>query len=144
MKNLEEQIADEAAAQAAAAEKATARAARGTAIAETLRSSASHESTIISLAIAEELGADLATLREVAEGARIRRSETIKLPRGKYCRLSRGRGWCRRSDGEFADDYIVGPGSWTVGSTDGFSRKDRTEWVVRHLTVGDETWTIAD
>lgn len=40
--------------------------------------------------------------------------------------------------------FQVGAGRWIVGSDDGYQRKDQTEWVVRHIAVGDETWTVAD
>jgi hypothetical protein len=35
-------------------------------------------------------------------------------------------------------------GSWTVGSTDGFSRKDQRVDVVKRVQVGSETWLIAN
>jgi hypothetical protein len=96
-----------------------------------------------SLRIAISAGADRAALRLLAEAARLSRSALVKLPQGRFADLSRGKGWCRRSDGTFANDYRVGPGRWTVGSTDGFRRKDRVTWDVSHVTVGRETWTVA-
>lgn len=36
-----------------------------------------------------------------------------------------------------------GPGPLVVESSDGFSRKERAEWDVEHISVGDQTWTLA-
>jgi hypothetical protein len=70
----------------------------------------------------------------------------IYLPLGRYEHCSRGKGWCRlgsgssvtwgeRTDkGYFADQV----GKWVVGSDDGFSRKDKTEWKVEQLA--DNVW----
>ena len=136
------QLAAEAAAKEAAANQKATRISQGREIAEKLGVTAT-EARAESLAIAAEMGADLATLRKVAEAVRLARKDEIKLPEGRFGKLSRGRAWCRRSDGVFFDDHTVGPGKYSVGSSDGFSRKDRTEWTVAHVTVGDQTWTIA-
>lgn len=81
---------------------------------------------------------------------RLSRTGVVVLPYQRYAMLSRGRGWCRRGRGDSAvwgDDtgkgYRVGPGHWTVGGSDGFSRKGQDEWEVEHVRVGCETWTIA-
>lgn len=103
------------------------------------------------LGIAAELGADEAVLRVIAEAVRVKRnSSTIVLPAHRYEGLSRGRGWARKGRGNTAewgertdDGYRVGPGRWTVGGHDGFSRKGQTEWSVKHVQVGDQTWTVA-
>lgn len=75
---------------------------------------------------------------------------TVELPAGKYEHLSRGRGWARKGRGDrvewgdrVRDGYRVGPGRWTVGSTDGFARKSSTDWDVEHVQVGTQTWTLA-
>lgn len=103
-----------------------------------------------SLAIALGLGADDATLARLRDATRLARRPTIILPPGRYEHCSRGRGWARMgrgSDvtwGERVDTgYQVGPGRWTVGSTDGFSRKKDVVWDVEHIAVGDQTWTVA-
>jgi hypothetical protein len=95
-----------------------------------------------SLRIALIAGADVDVLREIACASRVARHMTIALPAGRYAHLSRGRNWQRRSDGVFVDGE-VGAGRWTVGSTDGFNRKDRTEWKVKNIQVGDQPWTVA-
>lgn len=104
-----------------------------------------------SLARAIELGASDALLAQLRGARKIHRnSTTIVLPRGRYMGLSRSRGWarCGRGDGatwgeEVQGGYRVGAGNWIVWSTDGFRRKDRTKWTVRHVQVGTETWTVA-
>jgi len=75
---------------------------------------------------------------------------TILLPAGRYEGLSRGKGWARQGRGDSATwgeredaGYRVGPGKWTVGSNDGFNRKEQTDWLVKHLKVGDKVWTLA-
>ena len=97
------------------------------------------------------LGATESVLMTLRDATRLSRSTEIVLPAHRYEGLSRGRGWCRQGRGDSAvwgervgDGYRVGPGRWTVGATDGFRRKDSTDWVVRHITVGAQTWTIAD
>jgi hypothetical protein len=103
-----------------------------------------------SLVVALDLGADAATLRKLAQAGRLARKATIVLPPGRFEGLSRGRGWARLGKGrdvtwgERVDGgYRVGPGHWTVGSNDGFSRKQETVWDVEHVRVGGETWTVA-
>lgn len=75
---------------------------------------------------------------------------TICLPPHRYEGLSRGRGWARKGRGANAEwgertdgGYRVGPGRWTVGGNDGFSRKGEVIWTVEHIRVGEETWTVA-
>lgn len=116
-------------------------------IPETVTSTARRES----LALAVELGADQATIDRLASAGRLARRETIDLPEGRYSHCSRAKGWARCGRGadarwgERADrGWRVGPGRWVVYSSDGFSREDRTDWVVAHVSVGDQTWTIAD
>jgi hypothetical protein len=104
-----------------------------------------------SLLAAVGLGADLETLNQLASATRLAKSLTIVLPALRYESLSRGRGWARKGRGtavtwgeRVEDGYQVGPGSWEVGATDGFSRKDKRTWAVKHVRVGDQTWTIAN
>lgn len=103
------------------------------------------------LAMAIALGADLTTLENLRDAVLVSRKAMILLPQGKYEGLSRGKGWARKGRRDSAEwgerdgnGYRVGPGRWTVGSTDGFSRKSQAEWVVVNLPVGDQTWTVAD
>lgn len=100
-----------------------------------------------------DLGAPQRVLIQLRDAKRVRREPTIRLPRGKYASCARGRDWCRmgRGDaitwGELDDSdsaYEVGPGKWTVGSTDGFRRTSNDMWVVKNVSVGEETWTIAN
>lgn len=104
-----------------------------------------------SLELAIAAGVDQETLDTLGDAARLSRSSTIVLPHHRYEHLSRGRGWARKGTGpnvewgqRVGNGYRVGPGHWSVGSTDGFSRKGGVDWVVRHISVGPETWTIAD
>jgi hypothetical protein len=103
------------------------------------------------LSRAIELGADDATLAALRDAVRVSRKLTIVLPANRLERLSRGRGWARKGKGPSAawgervdgGGYSVGPGHWSVGASDGFSRKHYDEWTVKHIAVGGETWTIA-
>jgi hypothetical protein len=102
------------------------------------------------LARAIELGASDDALEALCGAVRTSNTDTIVLPAHRLEGMSRGRGWARKGTrnkavwGEREDNgYRVGPGKWTVGGNDGFSRKGETEWVVKHVTVGTETWTIA-
>jgi hypothetical protein len=102
------------------------------------------------LALAIERGATDAALEAICDARRTSTTDTIVLPVQRYENLSRGKGWCRKGRGASAvwgerDDggYRVGPGRWTVGGNDGFSRKGEDEWTVKHVTVGTETWTVA-
>jgi len=102
------------------------------------------------LEVAIALGADLETLEILRDASRISRILTIRLPAHRYEGLSRGRGWARKGRGDSVEwgekasgGYRVGPGEWDVGATDGFSRKGSVHYVVSHVQVGPETWTIA-
>lgn len=104
-----------------------------------------------SLAIAIGLGADDATLIRLRDARRLARRDDIVLPPHHYEGLSRGRGWARMGSGKSVvwgerdgAGYRVGPGRWSIGATDGFSRKDSIEWTVEHVRVGDQVWTTAD
>lgn len=97
-----------------------------------------------------ELGATDKALQALCGAARTSDKPTIVLPPHRYQNLSRGKGWCRKGSknnaewGERVDGgYEVGPGKWTVGGNDGFSRKGEDSWTVKHVQVGPETWTVA-
>jgi hypothetical protein len=100
---------------------------------------------------AQAKGAALKVLHAIANAPRVSKSDTIVLPSLRYENLSRGRGWARKGKGSDAvwgertdKGYRVGPGRWTVGATDGFSRKDSCTWTVKHVQVGSEVWTVAE
>lgn len=102
------------------------------------------------LAQAVELGADDALLRVLCDAVRISRTDTILLPAHRLEGKSRGKGWARKGNRDSAvwgereeGGYRVGPGKWTVGGNDGFSRKGEATWDVTNIAVGIETWTIA-
>lgn len=102
------------------------------------------------LARAVELGADDKALEALCDAKRTSTESTIVLPVQRFENLSRGKGWCRKGRGSAAewgerDDggYRVGPGRWTVGGNDGFSRKGEDTWTVKHVQVGAEIWTVA-
>lgn len=103
-----------------------------------------------SLSLAHPL-VDDETFRAISDALRCARGATIVLPAHRFENLSRGRGWARKGRGNSAEwgereenGYRVGPGRWTVGGNDGFSRKKEDVWTVRHVTVGADTWTIAN
>lgn len=104
-----------------------------------------------SLRLATEAGADMATLTRIASALRVERKATIVLPMQRLEMLSRGKGWARKGRGDKAvwgervdGGYEVGAGRWTVGGSDGFSRKGEDQWTVEEIKVGEETWTIAN
>lgn len=108
------------------------------------------ESRLQSLTIAHEAGVTDDTFAKLGNALRLSRLATIVLPAHRYESLSRGRGWARKGRGDNAqwgeredNGYRVSDGRWTVGASDGFSRKDEALWTVTHVTVGDSTWTIA-
>jgi hypothetical protein len=101
--------------------------------------------------IAHDAGVDDATLKSIAEAIRVGWGETIVLPPNRLELCSRGRGWARLGKGDKAQwgervdtGYEVGPGRWTVGGNDGFTRKKEDVYDVKHITVGGKTWTIAN
>ena len=65
-------------------------------------------------------------------------NDTVILPFGRFDRLSRGKGWARLGSADFvqwADKTSEGwevsePGTWIVGSSDGFRRSERVEYQV--------------
>jgi hypothetical protein len=103
------------------------------------------------LRLAHEAGADVDTLAKLADAVRVARADTITIPT-RYGHLSRGKSWARQGQGAGATwgerDYngslTVGTGRWLVYSSDGFKREERVNWLVEHVAVGDQTWTIAN
>jgi hypothetical protein len=109
------------------------------------------EPRVVSLQLAIELGADKATLERIRDAAKVNRRDFMVLPAHRFENLSRGRGWARKGRGDNVawgercdGGYRVGPGRWSVGATDGYSRKASVEWQVEQIVVGAETWTIAN
>lgn len=105
---------------------------------------------IESLHLAHAAGVDDDTFVQLAKAARLARKATIVLPAHRFEGLSRGRGWARKGTGDSAvwgerveGGYRVGPGRWSVGGHDGFSRKGSETWTVTHIAVGADTWTVA-
>lgn len=107
------------------------------------------EARATTLRIAFEAGADEATCRAIADAARVSRSGPIAV-RTRYGGLSRGKAWGRdKEDTTWADKeggtVLLTAGSWRVGSSDGFSRKESpVTWDVTSVEVGDQTWLIAN
>jgi hypothetical protein len=108
------------------------------------------EARVALLQRAHDAGASDKVILALATAIRIATRDTIKLPAHRFESLSRGRGWARKGRGDSAEwgervdgGYRVGPGKWTVGGHDGFSRKGQDTWTVAHVTVGSETWTVA-
>lgn len=88
-------------------------------------------------------GATPSQLKKIIEANRTSMQDRgIVVPVGRFENLSRGKGWCRQGKGNSAvwadrDDkggfVLSSPGNWTVGSNDGFSRKDTVEWSVEKI-----------
>lgn len=80
----------------------------------------------------------------------ISEESTIILPPGRYDHCSRAKCWARQGKGPNAvwgdkvkNGYEVGPGKWTVGSSDGFKRSEQKNWEVHVIKVGSDTWLAA-
>ena len=95
------------------------------------------------LIFAASSGLRSAEVKKIAEANRTSAKDAngIVLPAGRFQNLSRGKGWCRlgsgnsvrwadRTDGGYLADTA---GNWTVGSSDGFSRKDSVSWKVEQV-----------
>lgn len=102
------------------------------------------------LEIAIAAGADDKTLIALRDAARTHKGDSMVLPAHRLEGLSRGRGWARKGQGKSVTwgervegGYKVTAGRWTVGGSDGFSRKGTTVWDVNHVKVGEQLWTIA-
>ena len=100
------------------------------------------EARIRILTAAADEGIAEADLKRLAEAARVStKTAGITLPAGRYENLSRGRGWCRKGRGDTAQwaerveggYFVAESGRWIVGCSDGFSRKDQTEWDVSKI-----------
>lgn len=105
---------------------------------------------LANLAIAAELGASEELLETLRTARYVSKKATVLLPQGRFERLSQGKGWARQGSGATAvwgaredGGYRVGPGRWVVGSNDGFKRREETTYTVKHVTVGDQVWTVA-
>jgi hypothetical protein len=87
----------------------------------------------------------LAMARLIADCELIAVGDKIKLPQGRFGHTSRGKSWIKVSGGRdnFLDSYTVGAGKYTVGSSDGYTRKEKIEWKVENIQVGNEVWTVA-
>lgn len=108
------------------------------------------EKRLASLAKAHGVGVSDETFRVLGEALRVSERDAVLIPCHRFENLSRGRGWARKGSGDNAEwgerekgGYRVGPGRWTVGGSDGFSRKGSDSWTVEHVQVGAETWTVA-
>lgn len=82
-------------------------------------------------------GHKVAEIRKYGDAVRIGSVEGITLPAGRYGNLSRGKSWCRKGSGANAvwanndgGHRVAEAGKWIVGSSDGFARKEQTQWDV--------------
>jgi hypothetical protein len=99
---------------------------------------------------AVELGADLHVLEALASAIRTECGPEIHIE-SKHLGLSRATGWARKGRGDNAEwgrqegnGFWVGPGHWSIASSDGFRRKEEVTWAVANVQVGDEIWTVAN
>jgi hypothetical protein len=104
-----------------------------------------------SVQLAIEAGADVPTLHLIVGADRLARKGSITLPAPKMGR-KRGKGWARQDLetggvrwGLHAQDglEVREPGLWLVMDSDGF-KETRTRWDVQNVSVGPETWTLAN
>lgn len=112
------------------------------------------EARLKTLARATELGVTDSLFLRIANAAAVGRSGgSLVLPPGRYDHCSRGKGWARHGRGDTVQwgESVTGgyrvnvTGRWTVGSSDGFNRKDQQTYTVSCLAInGDETWLIAE
>ena len=101
---------------------------------------------------ATEIGADDATFVRLHGASRVGSAKSVTLAPGRYDHCSRGKGWARLGSGYDAQwgeatdgGYLVTQtGSWVVGSSDGFSRKDQRTDKVSLVQVGTAKWFIAE
>jgi len=95
------------------------------------------------LILAAACGLRASEIKKIAEANRTSKKEAngIVLPMGRFENLSRGKGWCRLGSGNNVhwadrqnDGYLAdAEGDWTVGSNDGFNRKDSVSWKVEKI-----------
>lgn len=88
------------------------------------------------VAVALLNGASVAELARIAAAKKASRGASVRVST-RFGALSRGKCWARMGRGqsvEWADKdggaVMLPAGKWTVGSDDGFSRKEQTEWTV--------------
>jgi len=93
------------------------------------------------------------TLENIRESRRVSRHDyiiaTCRPLRGNVARERMGEAWHGELPPTGAQRETMGGmccafRTLTVGSNDGFQRKEETVWKVAHSRVGDQTWTIAD
>lgn len=83
------------------------------------------------LALAMSNGATVAELATIAAADYASRGDTVRVPT-RYGHLSRGKAWARQGSGSAVTwaekrggTVYLTPGTWTVGSDDGYSRRER-------------------
>jgi len=88
------------------------------------------------LAIAAANGATIAELARIAAAPYASVGDTVAVGT-RFGNLSRGKAWARRGSGsnvvwakKSGGTVYLTPGNWTVGSDDGFRRKERALWTV--------------
>lgn len=106
---------------------------------------------IETLAAAVEAGVSDTGLEKLATAWGTSKRHEITLPFGAHeTGRGKGRGWARMGTGSDAlwgvdaeRGFKVGPGEWTVGSTDGGAKSSRDRWLVEEVTVGAERWLVS-
>ena len=88
------------------------------------------------LAIAAANGASIADLARIAAAPYASIGDTVAVAT-RFGHLSRGKAWARQGKGskvtwakKSGGTVYLTPGIWTVGSDDGFGRKEASEWTV--------------
>ena len=106
------------------------------------------EARATTLRLAIEAGADESLCRRIAEARRVRRSGAELAVETRYGHLSRAKCWGRDTSGRWArkdgGTVYLTEGLWTVGSDDGYRRKERETWAVVAVQVGNETWLLGE
>lgn len=105
------------------------------------------------IAVAKSLGqADAVALFENAKAIGIQGQLSVVLPKNRLERdCKHGKGWARLGKGEGSlwgvktdEGYRVNrPGIWTVGGSDGFTRKREDLYSVFRVKIGELFWIIA-
>ena len=108
------------------------------------------ENRAATIRMAFDAGLDESQVRAIAHAAKISRAGVRIAVSTRYGGLSRGKAWGRNdatdswAEKDGGTVYLT-EGSWKVGSSDGFNRKESpTKWIVKRITVGDASWLIAD
>jgi len=88
------------------------------------------------LALAAANGASIAHLARIAAAPYASVGDTVAVGT-RFGHLSRGKAWARQGSGsnvvwarKSGGTVYLTPGNWTVGSDDGFKRKERVGWTV--------------